>query len=157
MRQWGGWTMTISQQLSTLLFDYRSCHATEQDVIRGVAVMTSAARVDRLETALRRLIEESEIFVLIAQDEGRDLLHLRQKVSWRKEALYEHTKREDGVVEKGSNRFYCPKWSPRQARWDTGCLPVLKLWTGDDHLYTLEEINPIRETSRPRRITKFSS
>jgi hypothetical protein len=81
--------MTISQQLSTLLFDYRSCHATEQDVIRGVAVMTSAARVDRLEAALRRLIEESEIFVLIAQDEGRDLPHLRRACELAKEALDE--------------------------------------------------------------------
>lgn len=87
--------MTISQQLSTLLFDYRSCHATEQDVIRGVAVMTSAARVDRLETALRRLIEESEIFVLIAQDEGRDLPHLRRACELAKEELNErHHKAE---------------------------------------------------------------
>ncbi len=81
--------MTISQQLGALLFNYRACQATEQDVIRGVAMMTGAARVDRLEKALRRLIEESEIFVLIAQDEGRDLPHLRRACELALEVLDE--------------------------------------------------------------------
>lgn len=81
--------MTISQQLSTLLFDYRACHATEQDVIRSMAVMTSAARVDRLEAALRKLADEAERTVLAAQDDGVDLANLRHACELAKEELNE--------------------------------------------------------------------
>ena len=79
--------MTIAQQLSALLFDYRSCHATEQDVLRGVAQMTSATRVDKLEAALRKLADEAERTVLAEQDDGRDLPHLRHAVEAAKELL----------------------------------------------------------------------
>lgn len=81
--------MTISQQLGALLFNYRACQATEQDVIRGVAMMTGAARVDRLEAALRRLIEEAEIVYLQEQDDGRDMPHLRRACELALEALDE--------------------------------------------------------------------
>lgn len=64
--------------LSELLFDFRRCRKSEQDVITAVARNTSSHRVTQLEAVLRELVEESEIVCWSADDDGRSLPHLKR-------------------------------------------------------------------------------